>query len=510
MSWLRSRRHRHRPGRLCLRHPGGAARPQDGGRREARDLQGGTCLNVGCIPSKALLYATEMFEAAGHDFAALGIKVPARPSSTGPRWASTATTRWRPTSTASPSCSRRTRSTPSIGTGRIDGAGPGRGDRRRRHRRRRSRPRRSSSPPARTSRRCPASTIDEKTVVSSTGALVLDGVPKKHGRHRGRRDRARARLGLAAARRRGRRSSNISTASCPASTARSPSSSSACWRSRASPSISARRSRSVEAEANARRRRDLRAGGGRRGATARRRRRAGRDRPPAQHRGARARGGRASRPSAAASSSTTISQTNVPGIYAIGDVVRGPMLAHKAEDEGVAVAEILAGQAGHVNYGVIPAVVYTMPEVASRGRHRGGAEGRRHAPTRSASSPTRPTAAPGPCATPTASSRCWPMPRPTACSASTSSAPVAGELIQEGVGADGVRRLRRGSGPHLPRPSDHVGGREGSRHGGRQARHPRLIATGAARRPPVRRAPWATARRMIGLPDLKIRQAAPR
>jgi len=60
--------------------------------------------------------------------------------------------------------------------------------------------------------------------------------------------------------------------------------------------------------------------------------------------------------------------TNVPGIYAIGDVVRGPMLAHKAEDEGVALAEILAGQAGHVNYGVIPSVVYTSPEVAVVGK----------------------------------------------------------------------------------------------------------------------------------------------
>ena len=61
-------------------------------------------------------------------------------------------------------------------------------------------------------------------------------------------------------------------------------------------------------------------------------------------------------------------RTNVEGIYAIGDVVRGPMLAHKAEDEGVAVAEIVAGQAGHVNYGVIPAVVYTHPEIASVGK----------------------------------------------------------------------------------------------------------------------------------------------
>ncbi len=61
-------------------------------------------------------------------------------------------------------------------------------------------------------------------------------------------------------------------------------------------------------------------------------------------------------------------ETNVPGIYAIGDVIAGPMLAHKAEDEGVALAEILAGQAGHVNYGVIPGIVYTWPEVAAVGQ----------------------------------------------------------------------------------------------------------------------------------------------
>ncbi len=60
--------------------------------------------------------------------------------------------------------------------------------------------------------------------------------------------------------------------------------------------------------------------------------------------------------------------TNVPGVYAIGDVVRGPMLAHKAEDEGIAVAEILAGQHGHVNYNVIPGVVYTEPEIAAVGK----------------------------------------------------------------------------------------------------------------------------------------------
>jgi dihydrolipoamide dehydrogenase len=60
-------------------------------------------------------------------------------------------------------------------------------------------------------------------------------------------------------------------------------------------------------------------------------------------------------------------RTNVPGVYAIGDVIAGPMLAHKAEEEGVALAERLAGQAGHVNYDVIPNVVYTWPEVATVG-----------------------------------------------------------------------------------------------------------------------------------------------
>jgi dihydrolipoamide dehydrogenase len=60
-------------------------------------------------------------------------------------------------------------------------------------------------------------------------------------------------------------------------------------------------------------------------------------------------------------------RTSVEGIYAIGDVIKGPMLAHKAEDEGIALAELIAGQAGHVNYGVIPSVVYTSPEVAAVG-----------------------------------------------------------------------------------------------------------------------------------------------
>jgi dihydrolipoamide dehydrogenase len=61
-------------------------------------------------------------------------------------------------------------------------------------------------------------------------------------------------------------------------------------------------------------------------------------------------------------------QTKVGGIYAIGDVIRGAMLAHKAEEEGVFVAETIAGQKPHINYNLIPGVVYTWPEVASVGQ----------------------------------------------------------------------------------------------------------------------------------------------
>ena len=61
-------------------------------------------------------------------------------------------------------------------------------------------------------------------------------------------------------------------------------------------------------------------------------------------------------------------RTSAPGVWAIGDVTHGPMLAHKAEEEAVAVIELIAGRAGHVNYDVIPSVIYTFPEVASVGK----------------------------------------------------------------------------------------------------------------------------------------------
>jgi dihydrolipoamide dehydrogenase len=72
-------------------------------------------------------------------------------------------------------------------------------------------------------------------------------------------------------------------------------------------------------------------------------------------------------------------QTNVPGIYAIGDVTPGPMLAHKAEDEGIAAAEFIAGQTGIVNHDVIPGVVYTMPEIANVGLSEEDAKAKGHA-----------------------------------------------------------------------------------------------------------------------------------
>ena len=72
--------------------------------------------------------------------------------------------------------------------------------------------------------------------------------------------------------------------------------------------------------------------------------------------------------SAASSKSTSHCKTNLPNVYAIGDVVRGPMLAHKAEDEGVMVAEMIAGQKPHLDYNCIPWIIYTSPEVAWVGK----------------------------------------------------------------------------------------------------------------------------------------------
>ena len=145
-------------------------------------------------------------------------------------------------------------------------------------------------------------------------------------------------------------------------------------------------------------------------------------------------------------------KTSVEGIYAIGDVIAGPMLAHKAEDEGTAVAEILAGQAGHVNYGVIPGVVYTMPEIAVGRKQRGGAEGGRHR-VQGRQVPLH---------------RQRPRPRHEPHRRLREDPRRQGDRPRarrphrrrrrrradpRGSGADGVRRLGGGSRAHLPRPS---------------------------------------------------------
>jgi dihydrolipoamide dehydrogenase len=111
-------------------------------------------------------------------------------------------------------------------------------------------------------------------------------------------------------------------------------------------------------------------------------------------------------------------ETNVPGILAIGDVVRGAMLAHKAEEEGIFAAEYLAGKHPHINYNAIPGVIYTHPEVASVGYTEEELKAKSNPPSMQTSSTTResspssPTPAQRPSPTPTAWSRFWPKRRP--------------------------------------------------------------------------------------------------
>ena len=184
---------------------------------------------------------------------------------------------------------------------------------------------------------------------------------------------------------------------------------------------------------------------------------------------------RASRSTTAgASSSTRTTETNVPGIYAIGDVIAGPMLAHKAEDEGVAVAEILAGQAGHVNYDVIPNVVYTAPEVASVGK----TEEELKAAGIAYKVGKFPFTANGRAKANHTTDGFVKILADADDRSRARRAHRLGERERDDRGggrAHGVRRLGRGSRAHLPRASDAHRGGEGSRNGGRQARDPHVM-----------------------------------
>jgi dihydrolipoamide dehydrogenase len=166
-------------------------------------------------------------------------------------------------------------------------------------------------------------------------------------------------------------------------------------------------------------------------------------------------------------------RASLPRVYAVGDVVRGPMLAHKGEDEGVMVAEIIAGQHGHVNYDAIPWVMYTMPEIAWVGKDRAAAEGRRRGLSRRAAFRSRTTGARSGATSPRDSSRCSPTRRPTGSSAFTRSA-ASLRADRRGRGRDGIRRVVRGHRAHLPRAPVDVGGDARSRARGRQAVAQRL------------------------------------
>ena len=173
------------------------------------------------------------------------------------------------------------------------------------------------------------------------------------------------------------------------------------------------------------------------------------------------------------------------GVYAIGDVVAGPMLAHKAEDEGVACAEIIAGQAGHVNYDVIPGVVYTTPEVSSVGKTE---EELKQAGVAY-------TVGKFPF---TANGRSKVNQTTDGFVKILADAKTdrvlgvhiigreAGEMIHEACVLMEFGGICGRSGAHLPRPSDPLGSHQGSRACGRQARHPYVSVRRPASTPEIR------------------------
>ncbi|MDQ0392419.1 dihydrolipoyl dehydrogenase [Labrys monachus] len=330
---------------------------------EKRATYGGTCLNIGCIPSKALLHASELFEEAGHGFAHFGIDVPA------PVLNLAQMMKHRQETVDSnvqgvAFLFKKNKITAYRGTGRILGAGKVEvtaDDGSTQLVEAKSIVIATGSDVA----QLPGVTIDEKTVVSSTGALELPAVPKKlvvigagviglelgsvwrrlgaevtvvefldrilpgmDGEVAKQAQRLFARQGIEF--KLATKVTGVETSAAGAVVSVEP--------------VAGGDKETIAADIVlvATGRRPFTDGLGLEGAGV------------ATERGRVVIDDRF--------------QTGVPGIYAIGDVVRGPMLAHKGEDEGVACAEIIAGEHGHVNYDTIPAVVYTYPEIASVGR----------------------------------------------------------------------------------------------------------------------------------------------
>ena len=324
---------------------------------------GGTCLNIGCIPSKALLHASELFEEAGHGFAAFGIEVGAPKLNLAAMMKHKADT-VKANVDGVAFLFKKNKVEPHRGRGRI--AAPGKVE---------VKAEDGSTTTLETKAiviatgsvvaDLPGVTIDETGVVSSTGALELPSVPKSVvvigagviGMELGsvwRRlgaevtfieflDRVLAGMDGDTAKQ-FQRLMEKQGVSFKLATKVTGVKASKKMQSVTFEPVAGGESQSIEADV-------VLVSTGRRPYT---------EGLGLEEAGVAMERGR-----------VTIDEhfkTSVEGIYAIGDVVRGPMLAHKAEDEGVAVAEIIAGQHGHVNYDVIPSVVYTYPEVASVGK----------------------------------------------------------------------------------------------------------------------------------------------
>ena len=330
---------------------------------EKRKTHGGTCLNVGCIPSKALLHASEMFEVAGHDFAALGINV-GKPKLDLPAMMKHKDETVGANVSGVAFLLKKNKVDAFVGHGTI--TAPGKvsvkgEDGKLQELVTKNIVIATGSEVA----PLPGVTIDEKTVVSSTGALTLDKVPGKLvvvgagviGLELGS---VWVRLGA-----------KVTVVE---------------FLDRILPGMDSEVAKQFQrmlekqgftfhlshkvskVEANAKGAKvtvEPAAGGDAQSIEADVVLVAIGRRPYTENLGLEAVGVAMERGRVVIDDHF---KSSVDGIYAIGDVVRGPMLAHKAEDEGVAVAEILAGQHGHVNYDVIPGVVYTAPEIASVGK----------------------------------------------------------------------------------------------------------------------------------------------
>jgi dihydrolipoamide dehydrogenase len=325
---------------------------------------GGTCLNIGCIPSKALLHTSELYEEAGHDFAKMGIRVGSRALDL-PAMMKFKDEGVDGNVKGVAFLFKKNKIDSYQGVGRI--AAPGRVEVMANGKAETLETKSIVIATGSDVARLRGIDIDEKRIVSSTGALVLDRVPERMlvigagviGLELGsvwRRlgsdvvvveflDRILPGMDLDVARSFQRILQKQGITFKLSSKVTSVDASNARLRAQVEPANGAGTAETVEADVT------LVAVG---------------RVPYTDGLGLEALG--VAKDNRGRVIVDQHFQTNVSGVFAIGDVIAGPMLAHKAEDEGVAVAEILAGQAGHVNYDVIPNVIYTFPEVASVGK----------------------------------------------------------------------------------------------------------------------------------------------